>query len=145
MARQVLQRLRALAPGAVEMVYDNYNALVVGFGPSERVSEAIFSLALYPRWINLFFLQAFALDAPFGLLQGEGIAIKHIRLLDASAIDRPEVLALIRQALDRASKPINPTSKPRLVIKSISAKQRPRRPAEPAQHEAAKSAHAGLP
>ena len=34
--RAALRRLRALAPGAVELVYDNFNWLVVGFGPSAR-------------------------------------------------------------------------------------------------------------
>jgi len=38
------------------MVYDNYNALVIAFSPNERPSDAIFSIALYPHWVNLFFL-----------------------------------------------------------------------------------------
>ncbi len=40
--------MRSYLPGATELVYDNYNALAIGFGPSERASEAIFSIALYP-------------------------------------------------------------------------------------------------
>ena len=46
-ARAALVRMRQLLPGAVQLVYDNYNALAIGFGPSERASEAIFSIALY--------------------------------------------------------------------------------------------------
>ena len=46
-AHAVLARVRKLVPGAIQLVYDNYNGLVVGFGPSERVSDAIFSIALY--------------------------------------------------------------------------------------------------
>lgn len=42
-ARSALVKMRKLVPGAIEMVYDNYNWLVVGFGPTERPSEAIFS------------------------------------------------------------------------------------------------------
>ncbi len=41
-------------PGAVEMVYDNDNALVAEFGPTERLSDALFSVAVYPRWVNIF-------------------------------------------------------------------------------------------
>ena len=41
LARAVLARMRALVPGAVELVYDNYNALVIGFGPTERASDAV--------------------------------------------------------------------------------------------------------
>ena len=50
LARACLAKMRARLPGAVQLVYDNYNALAIGFGPSERASEAIFSIALYPRW-----------------------------------------------------------------------------------------------
>src|SRR5579863_1981778 len=41
-ARRTLEKMRKLLPGAIEMVYDNYNWLVVGFSPTERPSEAIF-------------------------------------------------------------------------------------------------------
>jgi len=55
--RAALRRLRRLIPGAVELVYDNYNWLVVGFGPSERASDAVCSLVFAPRWLTLCFLQ----------------------------------------------------------------------------------------
>jgi hypothetical protein len=47
-ARRALAKLRKLVRGAIEMVYDNYNWLVIGYSPSERPSEAIFSLVLPP-------------------------------------------------------------------------------------------------
>ena len=37
-----VQRMRELLPVAIELVYDNYNALAIGFGPSEKASEVIF-------------------------------------------------------------------------------------------------------
>ena len=70
LAKAALVKMRKRLPGAVEMVYDNYNALVIGFSPSERPSEAIFSIALYPRWVNLFFLQARGLRDPEKRLKG---------------------------------------------------------------------------
>jgi hypothetical protein len=57
LARKALAKLRKRLPHATEMVYDNYNALACGFGPDERVSNVIFSIALYPKHINFFFLQ----------------------------------------------------------------------------------------
>ena len=57
-AKAVRARMRSRLPGANELVYDNYNALAIGYAPSERASEAIFSIALFPRWVSLFFLQA---------------------------------------------------------------------------------------
>ncbi|MCA1560567.1 MAG: hypothetical protein LC804_09980 [Acidobacteria bacterium] len=41
-ARVILSKMRKRLPGAFELVYDQYNALVIGYGPSERASEAIF-------------------------------------------------------------------------------------------------------
>jgi len=42
-------RMRKRVPGGTEFVYDSYNALVFGYGPTERPSEAVLSLALMPR------------------------------------------------------------------------------------------------
>jgi len=124
-----LLRLRRQVPGAVELVYDNYNALVIGFAPSERASEAVLSLALMPRWVTLCFLQGGpALPDPQGLLRGSGTTVRNIRLASARDLEKPAIRTLIRIALDRAKVPIAPSGKRRLVIKSISAKQRPRRP-----------------
>jgi hypothetical protein len=128
-ARAALVRLRRQVPGAVEMVYDNYNALVVGFGPSERASDAVLSIALYPRWVTLFFLQdGPQLPDPEGLLKGSGAHVRSIRLETAGHIDAPAVRALIRAALEQADVRIDPAGRRRMVIKSISPKQRPRRP-----------------
>ena len=65
-AKAAVARMRKYVPDAVELVYDNYNALVVGFGPTERASEAVLSIALYPRWVTLFFLQGARLSDPRG-------------------------------------------------------------------------------
>ncbi len=128
-ARAARKKLQAILPGAVEMVYDNYNALVIGFGPTERTSEAIMSMALYPRWVNLFFLAGAVLPDPHRILKGSGKIVRHIRLDDASILDRPEVRDLIAAAIDDADKPFDPKSPRRLIIKSVSARQRARRPA----------------
>ena len=130
-AKAALARLRKSIPGAVELVYDNYNALVVGFGPSERASEAVVSIALYPRWVTLFFLQGARLADPAGLLKGSGSRVRHVVLSDAAVLDRPAVRALLRQALAAAPRAIDATAKRRMVVRSVSSKERPRRPPPP--------------
>src|SRR5277367_5703072 len=77
-AEAILARLRHQLPNALELAYDNYNALAIGFGPSDRASEAILSIAVYPKWISLFFLQAKGLPDPTGILQGKGHVARHI-------------------------------------------------------------------
>jgi hypothetical protein len=134
-ARRAHVQMRQLVPGAIEMVYDNYNALVVGFGPSERASEAIFSLVLYPRYVSLCFLQGAAMPDPAKRLQGSGNVVRFIRLYDAgqpdpNTLDDAQVRDLMKVALDRAKVPMVKGARGKLVIKSISAKQRARRPAK---------------
>jgi hypothetical protein len=148
LARAIRSEMRHLYPSALELVYDNYNALAIGYSPTERASEAIFSIALYPRWVSLFFLQGACLPDPCKILRGSGNVAKHIVLPSPDALRTPLVQTLMREATARAKIAFDPSSKHRLIIKSISAKQRPRRPAKkpaaPAKpHMKGKSAKAG--
>jgi hypothetical protein len=131
-ARRALAKMRKLVPGAIEMVYDNYNWLVIGFGPTERPSEAIFSLVLPAGRVTLCLLQGAGLPDPAGLLQGTGNVVRNIRLYtsgepDAKVLDNPDVLELINVALNRAKVSMREKARRKLVIRSVSAKQRPRR------------------
>jgi hypothetical protein len=130
LARAALRRMRRLVPGAVQLVYDNYNALVIGFCPSERASEGVLSIVIYPRYVSVAFLQAVPsrLPDPAGLLQGSGKLVRHIRLEAAADLDRPEVVQLVRAACVKAKVPIGDGGRRQLIIRSVSPKQRPRRP-----------------
>jgi hypothetical protein len=129
LAKAVLTKMRARLPGAVELVYDNYNALAIGFGPTERASEAIFSIAVFPRWVSLFFLYGAALPDPKKVLKGSGNKVRHIVIKNAAELDAPAIRDLMARALKAAAKPPDGKGRGRIVIKAISAKQRPRRPA----------------
>ena len=122
-AKQARKKLQKLLPNATELVYDNYNALVIAFGASERMSDIVLSLALYPRWVTLFFLHGAKLKDPKNRLEGSGKQIRGIRLEDAKTLDDPDVLALIAQASAKAK-----FEQRALVIRSVVKKQRPRRP-----------------
>jgi hypothetical protein len=69
---------------AIEMVYDNYNALVVGFCPGMRPGEAILSIAVMPRWVTLCFLQAKGIPDPNKRLEGSGNVTRHLKMLDGA-------------------------------------------------------------
>lgn len=127
-ARAVRKRMQARLPGVVEMAYDNYNWLVIGYGPNERASQAAFSIILAPRWVTLCFIQGAKLRDPKRRLTGEGNQVRHIRLDNAQTLEEPEVEELIAQALAQSPLTIDPARPGKLVIKSISARQRPRRP-----------------
>jgi hypothetical protein len=126
--RSCRSTLQARFPNAVQLVYDNYNFLVIGFGPTDRTSEAIFSLASHARGTNLFFLQHGAqLSDPNRRLEGSGKVVRFIRLDSAETLNDDDVLALVDAALLAATIPMAASDRPQLLIKSVSAKQRPRR------------------
>jgi len=129
-AEEILRAMRARLPGAIELVYDNYNALAIGFSSTERASDALFSIAVYPRWVSLFFFEGGTLPDPHGLLQGHGKVARHIVLQSAADLDKPAIRALMKETLRRADPPIDSKAPNRVVIKSIAAIQRPRRPAQ---------------
>jgi hypothetical protein len=126
--RAVLRKIRKRIPGAVEMIYDNYNGLVVGFSPTERPSDAIFSVILFPRWVTLCFLFGAFLDDPQRLLKGSGVRVRTLRLASADDLDQPAVRALVDQAVADAEGPMHLKSRHRLVTRAVQKKQRPRRP-----------------
>ena len=125
-AAAALAKVRALMRGAVELVYDNYNALAIAFAPTERRADVVFSITLYPLRVSLFFARGATLSDPHKLLQGTGTTVRHIVLEDASVLDRPAVRALMTQALKGATKPDRQVGR-RVVIKLIAKKRRPRR------------------
>jgi hypothetical protein len=126
-ATAALATLRKRLKGARELVYDNYNALVIGFVPSERPSDVVLSIALYPRWVTMFFMHGASLPDPDERLEGSGKQVRGIRLASAKTLDEPAVKSLIAAACDRARVAFDPRRPRELVIQSVSPKRRPRR------------------
>jgi len=136
--RSCRAKMAELYPTAVQLVYDNYNFLVIGFGPTERPSEAIFSLAAHRRGVTLCFLQRGPeLPDPTHRLRGSGSVVRNVALETAADLDHPDVQALMSCAIALASVPMNAvpmnavpmdaSGGGQVVIRSVSAKQRPRR------------------
>ena len=126
-ARAVLEAVRPFTPGATELVYDNSHALVVSFGATERAADAVLSVAVYPKWVTLFFMQGAALDDPLHLLHGTGSTVRGIRIKALSQFDDVHLQMLIEAAVATAATPLDERAERRLLIKAISDTQRPRR------------------
>jgi hypothetical protein len=125
--RAVRTALRKRLPTANELVYDNYNFFVIAYGGSERPSDCFLSMAAGASGVNLFFVHGAKLRDPKKILIGSGKQTRFIRLESADVLARPEVDALIEAAATGAKCPLPAPGPRKLIIRSISAKQRPRR------------------
>ena len=125
--RAVRTALRNRLPTANELVYDNYNFFVIGYSPTERPSDAIVSIAARANGVGLCFIHGASLPAPRKLLLGAGNQTRFIQLESAAALGRAEVDALIAAAIAQAKARFPVTGRGKLIIRSVSTKQRPRR------------------
>ncbi len=125
--RAVRKALRRRLPAAYELVYDNYNFFVIGYGPTERPSDAIVSIAAGANGVGLCFIQGAKLPDPDRLLLGSGKQTRFVRLSSAAVLTQPSISKLIAAAVTRSAMPLPARGRGRLIIRAVSAKQRPRR------------------
>jgi hypothetical protein len=125
--RAIRRKLRKRFPTGTEMAYDNYNFFVIGYSPTERPSDAVVSMAAAANGVGLCFINGARLADPEKVLSGSGKQTRFIRLPSATVLDRPEVVALLAAAVADSKTAFPSRGRGKLVIRSVSAKQRPRR------------------
>src|SRR5438046_9152850 len=121
------KKLRKRFPTATELAYDNYNFFVIGFGPNERPSDCIVTIAAAANGVGLCFVRGASLPDPEKVLLGSGKQTRFVRLPSAEVLEQPAVQALLLAAAQRAQTLLPTLGRRKLVIRSVSANQRPRR------------------
>jgi hypothetical protein len=125
--REARAALRKLLPTAIELVYDNYNFFVIGYCSTEKPSDCICSLAANSKGVGLSFYYGADLPDPHGILEGSGSQNRFVRLAEgAKTLKNPHVVEMIVAATKNGEKPL-PKEPGFTVVRSVSAKQRPRR------------------
>lgn len=108
-----------------ENIYDAYSAVAMGYGPTERLSDGVFHIAVYTKGVNLGFNQGATLPDPDGILEGTGKQIRHIKIRTPSDLARPEIRAYVRRArkiaLDDARKLGEIPAKANSVVSTVKA------------------------
>jgi len=125
--RECRSAMRKRFPTANELAYDNYNFFVIGYCTTERPSDCVVSLAVNAKGIGLSFYYGATLPDPSGILQGSGKQNRFVRLDGVATLRRPEVEELLDAAEAQADPPFAKSSRGKLIIRSISEKQRLRK------------------
>jgi hypothetical protein len=125
LARKAIAYMRKRLPGALVTIYDNYNALGVGFGPEGK--KAVLSVVLYPSLVRFFFLRGAGLDDPHRLMEGKGSTVRSIRLTDMALLKNERVDALITAAVLHAGWRLDPKGKGHMEVRMALKDTRPRR------------------
>jgi hypothetical protein len=125
--RECRSVMRKRFPTANELVYDNYNFFVIGYCTTERPSDCVVSLAANAKGIGLSFYNGAALPDPHRVLLGSGKQNRFVRLDGVNTLNRPAVKELLAAAEAQADPPFLAAGGGKLIIRSISEKQRPRR------------------
>jgi hypothetical protein len=124
-------KLRARLPGLFEIVYvyENQNALVISYSPTERGYEAVCSISVYPQLVKLGFGRGAELSKsdPHKLLKGQGRTARYVELKSVADLDRAEIEALMAGAMKLAKLRLNPDAKSAVIVKAEEQKRRARR------------------
>jgi hypothetical protein len=126
--RRARSEVRTLFPRGFELVYDNYNAFGCGYSFTAKNSGVVMSVVAYPRWVTLFFFYGTKLADPDGILQGSGTRIRSVRLNPPALLKSKAVRTLLRQAIAQYAADFQAAPRLSTHIKSVVAKQLPRRP-----------------
>ncbi|HTR23598.1 MAG TPA: hypothetical protein VMI10_06405 [Terriglobales bacterium] len=125
--RDARKVMRKRYPAANELVYDNYNFFVIGYSTTERPSDCMFSLAANAKGIGLSFYYGSTLPDPHKILLGSGNQNRFVRLPATATLSKSAVKELMHAAVAQADPPLPSSGDGKLIIRSIAAKQRPRK------------------
>ena len=118
--------LRKRLPTAHEIVYEYKDFFVISYSPNEHGYEGVLAIRAGADDVRLYFNRGKGLPDPERLLQGSSQA-RWIHVEGASTLARPAVVRLIDEVIARNRVPFAPTGRGPVVIRSTSAKRRPRR------------------
>ena len=114
-------------PQSNELIYDNYNALAIGFSLTDKAGDVFCSIAVYSKHVNLGFNRGSEIADPKKILKGEGSLYRHLTIKEKSDVPTHYIKILLKEAYKNAFTKLKgkPQSlKGKTIIKSVSAKQR---------------------
>jgi len=109
--------LAELAP-CHENIYDAYNAVAIGYGPTDRLKDGICHIAVYAKHVNLGFNRGAQLSDPQRILKGTGKNIRHVTIKTPDDLANPQIREYLRRAREHSASNIE---RPKRVVSAVKA------------------------
>src|SRR4030095_4046921 len=116
-------------PKTNELIYDNYNAIAVGWSPTDKVGHTFCSIAVGRTSSNLHFgfYWGSELTDPGKILLGEGNQYRYILVTDKNKFPRTYIKKLVKEAYANSLAKVKDKKQivnGQTIVKSVSAKKR---------------------
>jgi hypothetical protein len=118
-----------LYPKANELIYDNYNALAIGWSPTEKMGHIFCSVAAYRSGKNLHFgfYWGSQIKDPKKMLLGEGNQYRYLLITKKEDLPKTYVKQLLKEAFANSLMKVKDPKQivnGKTITKSVSAKKR---------------------
>jgi len=118
-----------LCPNANELIYENFNALSLGWSVTDKVGHNICSIAIYRANQNVHFgfYWGNELSDPDHILLGEGVQYRYILVPDKKKFPKAYITKLIQQAYANSLAKLKDPKQiiqAQTIVKSIADKKR---------------------
>jgi hypothetical protein len=118
-----------LCPEANELIYDNYNALSLGWSVTDKVGHNICSIAIYRANQNVHFgfYWGNELSDPDKILLGKGVQYRYILVTDKKRFPKAYIKKLINQSHTNSLSKVKDHAEMmhgQTIVKSISERRR---------------------
>ncbi|MBL0154972.1 MAG: hypothetical protein IPP93_16430 [Chitinophagaceae bacterium] len=133
--RKLIMSMRAfvwdLYPKSNELIYDNYNAVALGWSVSEKLSHTFCTMAAFEKCCHFGFYYGNRISDPEKKLSGAGSQYRYIKLASINELPKTYIKKLLKEAYANAVADL-PEGKQWLqgatIVKSISAKKKRPKP-----------------
>lgn len=119
-----------LYPGCFELIYDNYNAVAVGFALSERAGDVFCSIAVYSGYVNFGLNRGSELSDPQKKFVGSGSLYRRLTVGKMEEFPKSYAKRMLKSAHGNALRRLvdkDLTANGMTITKSISpVKRRPK-------------------
>jgi hypothetical protein len=118
-----------LYPQSNELIYDNYNAIAVGWSPTDRVGHTFCSIAVGRTSNNVHFgfYWGSEISDPDKILLGEGNQYRYILVPDKNKFPKAYIKKLVKEAYANSLAKVKDKKQVmngQTIVKSISTKKR---------------------